>query len=126
MAPILDPELEQIAKAIGRKLKELADNSERKLTTRQVADAIGASSGIVSLWYRGKRMPRMENMFALAKLHGVTLGELYEYVPGMARTDAQMRVYRVMNRLAEDQQNQLANGLEAAAGVRRTPSITKL
>ena len=120
MADIQDPELSQIARAIGRKLEELAGVA--KMTTRQVAQAADVSAGIVSLWYRGKRMPRMENMLALAKLHGVDLGELYEYVPGMARTDAQMRVLRRMNKLPVAQQDKLADGLEVLASSKSTKS----
>ncbi len=120
MAEIEDPQLSQIARAIGRKLEELAGVAQ--MTTRQVAEAADVSAGIVSLWYRGKRMPRMENMVALAKLHGVDLGELYEYVPGMARTDAQMRVLRRMNKLPVAQQDKLADGLDALSLPKPTKS----
>ncbi len=46
-----------------------------------IADAIGVSKGIVSLWENGLREPTMANLIALANYFGVTL----DYIVG--RTD---------------------------------------
>ncbi len=125
MAEITDPKLSQTARALGRKLQELAARPGYKLSTRKVAAALEVSAGIVSLWYRGKRMPRMENLAALAKLFDVELGELFEYVPGMAVTDAQFRVMLIMRKMSLEQQERLAAGLQAAAETARGPQIIK-
>lgn len=59
-------------------------------------------------------MPRMENLVALAKLLDVDLLELFEYVPGMARSEDQMRVLLMMADMSREAQKRFADGLEAA------------
>ena len=39
-------------------------------TQQEVADALGVSQGVVSLWLKGERLPRPENMQKIVELTG--------------------------------------------------------
>ena len=53
------------------RLRELrADSGETQV---QLADAIGVSKGLISLWENGLREPTLSNLWALADHYDVTL-----------------------------------------------------
>ena len=59
------------------RLKELRE--ERGLGQVELAERIGVSKGIISLWENGLREPKMTALISLAKFFGVTV----DYLVGM-------------------------------------------
>ena len=55
-------------------LKEL--RIEKKLGQVELANAIGVSKGVISLWENGLREPNMYSLILLAKYFGVSIDEL--------------------------------------------------
>ena len=55
-------------------LKEL--RMEKKLGQVELANAIGVSKGVISLWENGLREPNMYSLILLAKYFGVSIDEL--------------------------------------------------
>lgn len=51
--------------------------SERGLTQQDIANAVGVSKVAVGQWESGKSIPRRENLEALSKSYGISIGELY-------------------------------------------------
>ncbi len=52
-------------------LKEL--RTERGVGQVELANTIGVSKGIISLWENGLREPKLSNLISLAKYFGVTI-----------------------------------------------------
>ena len=52
-------------------LKEL--RTERGVGQVELANSIGVSKGIISLWENGLREPKLSNLIALSKYFGVTI-----------------------------------------------------
>ena len=63
-----------IKKSLGETLKEHRVNC--KMTQEFVADSLGISRQAVSKWENGTSDPSTSNLFALAKLFGVSVEEL--------------------------------------------------
>ena len=59
-------------------LKEL--RHERKVNQVDLAQAIGVSKGIISLWENGLREPTLTNLVALAKYFDVSI----DYLAGLS------------------------------------------
>ncbi len=62
----------------GETLKEL--RLERKVNQVSLAQAIGVSKGIISLWENGLREPTLTNLIALAKYFNVSI----DYLAGLS------------------------------------------
>ena len=62
----------------GETLKEL--RLERKVNQVELAQAIGVSKGIISLWENGLREPTLTNLVALAKYFDVSI----DYLAGLS------------------------------------------
>lgn len=60
---------------ISAAIKKL--RSERGLTQQDIAEAVGVSKVAVGQWESGKSIPRRENLEALSKRYGISIGELY-------------------------------------------------
>lgn len=60
--------------SFGESLLEL--RRERRIGQVELAQAIGVSKGIVSLWEHGKREPTLSNLLALADFFQVSLDVL--------------------------------------------------
>lgn len=71
---------EQVAvkKSLGEVLKN--HRTQNKMTQEFVAETIGVSRQSVSKWEQGITDPSTSNLFALAKLFGVTVEELLKEV----------------------------------------------
>ena len=55
---------------IGETIKDLRESEE--LTHAQLAEKLGCSSGLISLWENNKRTPGAYSLIALSKVFGVT------------------------------------------------------
>ena len=55
---------------IGKKIKSMRE--ERELTHSALAEAIGCSSGLISLWEHGLRIPSAESLVSLSTFFKVT------------------------------------------------------
>ena len=68
--------------AVKRSLGEVLKNhrTENKMTQEFVAETIGVSRQSVSKWEQGISDPSTSNLFALAKLFGVSVEELLKEV----------------------------------------------
>lgn len=71
-------EKSSVRKSLGETLK--AYRIECKMTQEFVAETIGVSRQAVSKWESGASDPSTSNLFALAKLFGVTVEELLKGV----------------------------------------------
>lgn len=71
-------EKSNIKKSLGETLKE--HRIKCKMTQEFVAESIGVSRQAVSKWERGVADPSTSNLFALAKLFGVSVEELLNEV----------------------------------------------
>ena len=71
-------EKEILQKTLGENLKE--HRVARKMTQEFVAESLGVSRQAVSKWEIGASDPSTSNLFALAKLFGVTVEELLKNV----------------------------------------------
>ena len=60
---------------ISAAIKKL--RSDRGLTQQDIADAVGVSKVAVGQWESGKSIPQRENLEALSKRYGISIGELY-------------------------------------------------
>ena len=67
-----------IKKSLGEVLKNHRTNN--KMTQEFVAEAVGVSRQSVSKWEQGISDPSTSNLFALAKLFGVSVEELLKEV----------------------------------------------
>lgn len=67
-----------IKKSLGEALK--AHRTRCKMTQEFVAETIGVSRQAVSKWERGDSDPSTSNLFALAKLFGISVEELLQEV----------------------------------------------
>lgn len=67
-----------IKKSLGETLKEYRTNC--KMTQEFVAESLGVSRQAVSKWESGASDPSTSNLFALAKLFGVSVEELLKDV----------------------------------------------
>lgn len=67
-----------IKKSLGEVLKN--HRTKNKMTQEFVADAVGVSRQSVSKWEQGISDPSTSNLFALAKLFGVSVEELLKEV----------------------------------------------
>ena len=65
-------------KSLGEALK--AHRTQCKMTQEFVAETIGVSRQAVSKWENGTSDPSTSNLFALAKLYGVSVEELLKEV----------------------------------------------
>ena len=63
---------------LGEVLKD--HRTRRNMTQEFVAESLGVSRQAVSKWENGTSDPSTANLLALAKLHGVSAGELLENV----------------------------------------------
>ncbi len=61
----------QLKYTFGEILKEL--RLERQVNQVSLAQAIGVSKGIISLWENGLREPTLNNLIALAKYFDVSI-----------------------------------------------------
>ena len=64
----------QMRKSLGETIKLY--RTERKMTQEFVAESLGVSRQAVSKWESGVSDPSTSNLFALAKLFGVSVEEL--------------------------------------------------
>ncbi len=64
-------------KIFSERLKEL--RIEKRVGQVELANAIGASKGIISLWENGQREPKMSNLVSLAKYFEVSI----DYLAGL-------------------------------------------
>ena len=67
-----------VSKSLGEALK--AHRTQCKMTQEFVAETIGVSRQAVSKWENGTSDPSTSNLFALAKLYGVSVEELLKEV----------------------------------------------
>ena len=67
-----------VRKSLGEALK--AHRTQCKMTQEFVAETIGVSRQTVSKWENGTSDPSTSNLFALAKLYGVSVEELLKEV----------------------------------------------
>ena len=67
-----------IKKSLGEVLKN--NRTKNKMTQEFVAEAVGVSRQSVSKWEQGISDPSTSNLFALAKLFGVSVEELLKEV----------------------------------------------
>ena len=67
-----------VRKSLGEVLK--AHRTQCKMTQEFVAETIGVSRQAVSKWENGTSDPSTSNLFALAKLYGVSVEELLKEV----------------------------------------------
>ena len=67
-----------VQKSLGETLK--AHRAKYKMTQEFVAESIGVSRQAVSKWENGTSDPSTSNLFALAKLYGVSAEELLKEV----------------------------------------------
>ena len=67
-----------VRKSLGEALK--AHRTQCKMTREFVAETIGVSRQAVSKWENGTSDPSTSNLFALAKLYGVSVEELLKEV----------------------------------------------
>ena len=67
-----------VGKSLGEALK--AHRTQCKMTQEFVAETIGVSRQAVSKWENGTSDPSTSNLFALAKLYGVSVEELLKEV----------------------------------------------
>ena len=67
-----------VRKSLGEALK--AHRTQCKMTQEFVAETIGVSKQAVSKWENGTSDPSTSNLFALAKLYGVSVEELLKEV----------------------------------------------
>ena len=67
-----------VRKSLGEALK--AHRTQCKMTQEFVAETIGVSRQAVSKWENGTSDPSTSNLFALAKLYGVSVEELIKEV----------------------------------------------
>lgn len=67
-----------IKKSLGEVLK--SHRTKNKMTQEFVAEAVGVSRQSVSKWEQGISDPSTSNLFALAKLFGVSVEELLKEV----------------------------------------------
>ena len=65
-------------KSLGEALK--AHRTQCKMTQEFVAETIGVSRQAVSKWENGTSDPSTSNLFALAKLYGISVEELLKEV----------------------------------------------
>ncbi len=61
----------------SQRLKEL--RMERSLGQVALAESIGVSKAVVSMWETGKREPSMTSLIALANFYGVSI----DYIVGL-------------------------------------------
>lgn len=71
-------EKSEVRKSLGEILK--AHRFQHKMTQEFVAETIGVSRQAVSKWESGASDPSTSNLFALAKLYGVSVEELLKKV----------------------------------------------
>ena len=64
-------------KTFGERLKEL--RHEKGVGQVELAEKIGVSKGIISLWENGLREPTLSDLLSLAEYFGVTL----DYLAGL-------------------------------------------
>ncbi len=69
-----------VRKSLGEALK--AHRTRCKMTQEFVAETIGVSRQAVSKWETGISDPSTSNLFALAKLYGISAEELLKEVEG--------------------------------------------
>lgn len=67
-----------VRKSLGEALKE--HRTRCKMTQEFVAETIGVSRQAVSKWEIGTSDPSTSNLFALAKLYGISVGDLLKEV----------------------------------------------
>ena len=67
---------EEIRKNFSKNLNYLINRE--KLTQREVAAALGVSISSISLWVKGKTIPRMDKIDKIAELFGVQRSDLLE------------------------------------------------
>ena len=67
-----------VRKSLGEALK--AHRTQCKMTQEFVAETIGVSRQAVSKWENGTSDPSTSNLFALAKLYGISVEELLKEV----------------------------------------------
>ena len=67
-----------VRKSLGEALK--AHRTHCKMTQEFVAETIGVSRQAVSKWENGTSDPSTSNLFALAKLYGISVEELLKEV----------------------------------------------
>lgn len=65
------------SRSLGEALKD--HRTRRNMTQEYVAEALGVSRQAVSKWENGTSDPSTSNLLALARLYGVSAGELLEH-----------------------------------------------
>ena len=65
-----------INNGFSENLKEL--RLEKGIGQVELAEKIGVSKGIISLWENGKREPTLSSLIALSKFFGVSIDALVE------------------------------------------------
>ena len=68
----------EVRKSLGEALK--VHRTQCKMTQEFVAETIGVSRQAVSKWENGTSDPSTSNLFALAKLYGISVEELLKEV----------------------------------------------
>ena len=76
--PQVTQEAAVIRETLSQRLKAL--RTERGFTQELVAAALGVSRQAVSKWENGTSEPSTSNLFALAKLYGISVTELLQNI----------------------------------------------
>jgi transcriptional regulator with XRE-family HTH domain len=84
-------------------------------TNREIAKEAGLSHGYLTGLLKGKKDPSIANFMALAKVFGMSVGELAEGIPISKETE---EMWRVWERLPKDRKALL---LDLAEKLDRTP-----
>ena len=79
-------EKKTVQKSLGEAIKD--HRSRCKMTQEFVAETIGVSRQAVSKWESGASDPSTSNLFALAKLFGISAEELLKNVSDAADSEA--------------------------------------
>ncbi|NYH77619.1 transcriptional regulator with XRE-family HTH domain [Actinopolyspora biskrensis] len=75
----MDDDIDQTLDAVGPRLRAL--RKQRETTLTELSAATGISTSTLSRLESGDRRPTLEQLFPLAKAHGVTLDELVDAPP---------------------------------------------
>jgi transcriptional regulator with XRE-family HTH domain len=73
----LDPDVSEIGKRLGRRIRDLRTQRVQRWTQEELADRAGISVSFLSMIERGERIPHVETLAAIATALDVSLSELF-------------------------------------------------
>lgn len=91
--------------SLSRRLTQARDAAG--LNNKEVAERMGLDESTVSLWMRGKRTPRVENLQRLAVELGIEVAELWQGDEVLPATPAQRAMVEEMADMTPAQQEAL-------------------